>query len=240
MAAALLLTAGCGAHTLPAIHSEAERLQVARRMLDEHEWSQANELLKTYVDTDAGSADVDQAIYLLGLSYLKMKEWASAQVEFERLLRDYPESDSSGSASFRLGEALFGQSRGPDFDQEFTLKALQQWESYRQSYPGHWLQPEAARRIAETRSRLAQKLLNTGKLYLKLKLGEPARVYFQRVLDEYGDAPQAGEATIGLALAEAILGKKQRAVERLKEIETQFQGQPIAARAAKERARLKE
>jgi len=239
MVLAVLFGAGCGA-TLPQIHSEAERLQVARRMFDQRQWAQASELLKTYVDNNAGSADVDEAIYLLGVSYLKLKDWPTAQVEFERLLRDYPESDSSGSAAFRLGEALFGQSRGPDFDQEYTQKALDQWESFRRTYAHHWLIPEAELRIDKARQRLASKMLKNGNLYLKLRMAEPARTYFQRVLDDYGDTPQAGEAAIGLALVDAMAGKKRAAIQRLKQIESEFSGQPIAARAAKERARLKE
>ena len=156
------------------------------------------------------------------------------------MLRDYPESDSSGAAAFRLGEALFGQSRGPDFDQEYTQKALDQWESFRRTYPHHWLIPEAELRVDKARQRLASKLLKNGNLYLKLKMAEPARTYFQRILDDYGDTPQAGEAAIGLALVDAMAGKKPDAIRRLKEIESQFSGRPIAARAAKERARLKE
>ena len=64
---------------------------------------------------------MDEAIYLLGHCYLRSKDYPNAQVEFERLLRDYPESDSSGSAAYRLGEALRGQSRPADFDQDFTM-----------------------------------------------------------------------------------------------------------------------
>jgi outer membrane protein assembly factor BamD len=234
----MLLIAGCGAGVIPPIHSESERLEVARRLFAQGDYTQSIELLKTYVSNNAGSANVDDAIYLLGEGYLKTKEFPSAQVEFERLLRDYPESDSSGSAAFRLGDALFGQSRGPDFDQEFTHKALDQWESYRRSYPGHWRMPEAERRIGETRRRLAAKMLHNGQLYLKLKLGDPARMYFQRVLDDYPETPQAGEARLGLALADAVSGRKPQAIAHLKELETQFPGQPIAVRAAKERERL--
>ena len=89
--------------------------------------------------------------------------------DFERLMRDYPESDSTPSASFRLGEALWGQSRPSDFDQESTHKALEQWEQYQRQYPGHWLNAEAERAVNRARSRLASKLLDTGNLYLKLR-----------------------------------------------------------------------
>lgn len=234
----LIGVVGCGAGVLPPIRSEAERLEVARRLMSNREWVQAIDLLKTYVSNNAGSADVDAALYWLGECYLKTKDHAAAELEFDRLLRDYPESDSSVAASFRLGEALYAQARGPDFDQEFTLKALQQWESFRRGFPGHWLIPAADRKIAEARSRLAVKLLKNGNLYLKLMLGEPARAYFERILVEYADTPQAGDATIGLALADVASHRKADAIDKLKRIEAEFPGQPIAARAAKERARL--
>jgi outer membrane protein assembly factor BamD len=229
---------GCGASTIPAVHSEAERLAVARRLMVRGQWTVAVDLLKTYIENNAGSADVDEAIYLLGQCYLRTKDWTSASIEFERLLRDYPESDSSGSASFRLGEAIFGQARPPDFDQEYTFKALTQWQGYLRSYPGHWLNGEAERKVALARRRLATKLLNTGRLYFKLKLHDPARVYFERVAREYSDLDVVGDAWLGLALIEATTGKKAQAIQRLRDIEERFPGQAIAARAAHERARL--
>lgn len=233
-----LLFFGCGGHVLPEIHSDADRLSLARRMFDEREYGNAIELLKTYTAGAGGAADVDEATYLLGQCYLKTHDWALAAVEFERLLRDYPESDSSGAAAFRLGEAYFGQSRKPDFDQEYTLKALEQWQEYQNAYPGHWLQGAAKGKMLEARTRLAKKLIATGHLYVKLKLTEPARVYFQRALDEYGDTPVAVEAQLGLALVAARDGKREQAIAALREIETQRQGQPVAERAARERRRL--
>ena len=238
LALLLGLIAGCAASGMPAIHSEPERLAAARRALERGDAAIAVELLKTYVANNAGGADVDQAVYLLGQAYLKMRDWPSAAVEFDRVLRDYPESDSAGSSAFRLGEALWGQSRPPDFDQEHTQKALDQWQSYLRSWPGHWLNPEAARRVEAARERLATKLLNTGNLYLKLRRAGPARVYFERVIAEFGDTPQAIEARIGLALADAQEGRRELALAALDEVRQQYPGQPAARRAERERSRL--
>jgi outer membrane protein assembly factor BamD len=232
------LLAGCGASTVPAVHSEPERLAQGRRALEQREYNVALELLKSYVENNAGGAEVDQAIELLGESHLRIKEWGEAQIQFERLLRDYPESDSAGAASFRLGEALWGQSRGPAFDQEFTQKALDQWESYLREYPGHWQNAEGEKRRRLARERLADKLDRAGNLYLKLKRAEPARVYFQRVLDEYPDTGFVPNASLGLALADAQAGKRDEALAALRDLETRFAGQAVAQRAAKELARL--
>jgi outer membrane protein assembly factor BamD len=233
-----LVLAGCGAGLLPAIHSEAERLSVARSLHDRGEFAAAAELLKLYVSANAGAADVDQAIYLLGHCYLKTKEWTLASGEFDRLLRDYPESDSGAAARFGLAEAEFAQSRPVDFDQEYTLKAMGDWERYLRDYPGHWQNGEATARILTCRTRLADKLVRTGVLYLQLKLPEPARVYFRKVTLEYPDTVWVPEAELGLAMCDARQGRRDEAIVQLKGIEERYAGRPVAERAAHERKRL--
>ena len=233
-----LTLVGCGASVLPAIHSEAERLAVARRLHDRGDYAAAAELLKTYVATNAGAADVDQAIYLLGDCHLKTKDWASATSEFERLLRDYPESDSSAAARFGLGESQFAQSRSADFDQEYTVKALDEWQRYLHDFPGHWQNRAAEERILACRTRLADKLVRSGLLYLKLKLPDPARVYFKKVTVEYRDTVWVQEAEMGLAICDARQGRHPEAIAQFKSIEERYAGQPVAERAARERVRL--
>jgi outer membrane assembly lipoprotein YfiO len=240
LAGAMLLigVAGCGASVIPEVHSEQERLSVAKRKAAAGEIVASIEMLKAYIDRNAGAGDIDGAIFLLGECYLKQKEWTSAQLEFERLLRDYPESDSSGSASFKLGEAMFGQSRGVDFDQEYTEKALTQWQEYRTAYPGHWRNAEADKRILEARTKLAHKQLDNALLYVKLRMPVPARRYYQKVMDEYGDLAMAGEAEFGMARCDLLEGKKELAIQRLAKIEADHPGQPAAEVARRERLRV--
>jgi outer membrane protein assembly factor BamD len=234
----VLVVVGCGAHVLPAMRSESERLATARRLREQGDCAEAIELLKTYVTNAAGAAQVDEAVYWLGDCYLRTKDWALAAGEFERLLRDYPESDSSAAASFALGEAYFGQAGREDFDQEFTIKALEQWQSYLREHPGHWRYAEGERRVATARTRLANKLARTGTLYLKLRLWEPARVYFLKVKEEYSDTPADSEARLGLALCDAGQGRRDDAIAELKQLEERHPGERVAERAARARKRL--
>jgi outer membrane protein assembly factor BamD len=233
-----LLLAGCGAGLLPSIHSEAERLAVARRLHDKGDYAAAAELLKVYVTNNAGANDVDQAIFLLGDCYMKAKDWVAASNEFDRMLRDYPESDSSAAARFAMAEAEFAQSKTADFDQEHTLKALDLWQQYLRDFPAHWQNAQAEQRILAARTRLADKLVRTGVLYLQLKLPDPARAYFKKVTLEYPDTIWAPEAQMGLAMCDVHQGKRAEAIAQFKEIETRYAGRPIAERAARERKRL--
>lgn len=230
--------AGCAASTLPRVEGEANTLATARQLIDRRDFLAAVELLRGYVDRNAGREDVDEAVFLLGEAHLKAREPALAQIEFERLLRDYPESDSSGAAAFALGEALEAQSRGEDFDQEFTLRALNQFQRFQRDHPGHTRAADAENKTATLRAKLGRKLLNTGSLYVALRRGEAARIYFQRVLDDYSDTPLTGEALIGLAWCDALAGRKAEAVAALRELESRFAGQPLARTAAAERRRI--
>jgi outer membrane protein assembly factor BamD len=237
LALAALAIVGCAAHTLPPIEN-ADTLATARQLIDRRDFTSAIEMLRGYVDRNTGREDVDAAIYLLGEAHLKAKEPALAQVEFERLLRDYPESDSNAAASFQLGAALEAQSRSEDFDQEFTMRALDQYERYQREYPSHSKIAEAQAKVASLRSKLARKLTNTGNLYIRLRQPEAARAYFQRVKDDFSDTPLLGDAEIGLAWSDAVAGKKAEAVAALKDLESRFTGQPLAHKAAAERRKI--
>lgn len=233
-----VLVAGCGAAVVPQIMNDASRVPLARKLYDKGDYTMAAEVLAGYTKAGTGNADIDQAVYLLGLTYLKQRDWTNAQAQFERVLRDYPESDSATSASYRLGEALFGQSRPHDFDQEYTLKALAQWEQFVKGSPEHPFVPDANVQIAVCRTRLARKLWRTGDVYLKQAYYEPARRYFQSVIDEYSDTPVHGDAIIGLAMVNARLGMKDSALAMLRGLEAEFAGKPLGEAAAHVRAKV--
>jgi len=236
--AALIAISGCGASTLPSVHSEPERLSLGREEAAKGDYLDAIELLKTYVDNNAGSAEVDHALYLLGDCYLHTHDWASAAIQFERLLREFPESDSSAASSYHLGIAYNGQARPPDFDQEYTVKAIDQWRHYLVTYPGHCMNADAEHDIENARMKLATKLVETGDLYVKLSQLRAARAYYGKVEADFSDLPQLGDAWVGLARCDVLEHNPDAAIEKLKAVEQRFAGRPVAETAARERARL--
>jgi len=238
LASLVLTLAGCAAHTLPEIHNEAERLDLGNELMRKGRYLDATDLFKSYIQRNAGTAQVDGAICMLGECYLQTRDWTLAEEQFERLLKDYPESDSAGSAAFLLGDALMGQSRPKDFDQQYTQRAIDQWDDYLHRYPGHWRQSMAERRVLDARTQLAQKLVDTGNLYVKLREWEPARVYYRRTIAEYRETVPSADAEIGLAVVDAKLGKTTEALAALQDIEDRFPGRPVAGRAAIEKKKI--
>jgi outer membrane protein assembly factor BamD len=234
----LVLAGGCAAGNLPRMDEQGDRVGAARVYRERGRCDLVIQLLSSYVITGAGSADVDEATYLLGDCYLETRQFELAAPEFERLLRDYPESDSAGGAAFRLGDAFWGQSRAYPFDQEMTIKALGQWQGYLSAYPGHWANGAARMRIARARERLAEKAYRNGELYVKLKQWRPARAYFQQVIREFPDTSFAAEAALELAHVAVREGDLDHALRQLQRVSLEYPGTAAAQRAERERARL--
>ena len=71
-----------------------------------------------------------------------------------------------------------------------------------------------------------------------MRLLEPARAYYQRVIDEFGDTSWRPQAEYGLGMVYVKMGRKDEAIAVLREVETQYPQLPISKLAGYERRRL--
>ena len=156
-----------------------------------------------------------KALYYLGMSYIKEKDYALASAQLDRLLRDFPTSPLQPDALVDLARCDDLQSHTAALDQTETERALQRYNQFVDQYPGHARVPEAKARIQVLRDRLAEKLLRSGRLYSKLGREKAAEFYLRRVVSEYPESKWVKEAS---ALLTVVLAKqaKKDAEERRK------------------------
>jgi len=176
----------------------------------------------------------DDALLALAESHRAMRDFASAEAEYARLSTDYPRSPLVPEASYRLGLAYRDQSLPPALDQTMTERAIAQFEQFLAEHPDDPFAPDAKEGVAELRSRLAQKAYESARLYLTLKNGASARVYFEAVVRDYPDTPWAPRALLAQARSAAADGlpdEARGAYERLMEL---YPGSEEASSAALE------
>jgi outer membrane protein assembly factor BamD (BamD/ComL family) len=111
-----------------------------------------------------------------------------AAAEFERLVRDFPESRSACDAEFALAECYWHQSRKPQYDQRETEQAIVQLSRYLERCPEHEGAAEADELIDKALDRLAEKRYRAAKLYAKLKRPDAALLYCDLLVSEFGDS----------------------------------------------------
>jgi outer membrane protein assembly factor BamD len=174
----------------------------------------------------------DDALLALADSYRATRDFASAEAEYRRLVRDYPRSPLVPEAEYKLGLAFMEQSPDIPLDQDMTNQAILQFERFLRYYPGSGLVVEAEARILELRSKLAEKRFRSAELYFKMGDYEASRIYLESVVSEFPDTPWAPKAL--LAEGEGLLyqGETARAEEVFERLIRLYPDSEAAATAA--------
>jgi outer membrane protein assembly factor BamD len=211
------LASGCGG-SLKEQQSGVADYERGKAAFDQSNWYDAIADLKTYVEQYPGTEKTDDALYYLGEAYFRNKDFALASGQFDRLIRDFPQSPLQPDALFLLARCDDVSSRPPPLDQTETLRAIDRYRQFLDSYPEHTKASEARERLAALRERLAEKRFRNGRLYAKLHQDAAASFYLEGVLKDYAETRWAGDAALLLAEIYVRQGKRDEAIAALRRI----------------------
>ncbi|RME28354.1 MAG: outer membrane protein assembly factor BamD, partial [Candidatus Zixiibacteriota bacterium] len=171
-----------------------------KQQYQDHKYLKAIESFQSIVFNHPGAAVVDSAQYYLGLSYFGNKEYALAGVEFNRLLLNYPSSAYAENAQFMKAVCFFeGTPRDYALDQSELQKAIRQFEEFIIDHPDSDLLPDAQAYLNKAKERLARKYYEAGIVYKRLHAYKSAKIYFQKVVDDFTNTPYGALATYEIA-----------------------------------------
>jgi outer membrane protein assembly factor BamD len=209
-------SAGCGGSLKEQRREGVASFETAKASYDRGNYLDAIPDFKAYIEQYPGTDRTDDALYYLGESYIRERDYALGSAQFDRLLRDFPTSPLQADALFELARCDDLQSHPAPLDQTDTERALNRYNQFVDQYPSHPRVGEARARIQALRDRLAEKLLRTARLYVKLRQEKAATIASRRLLARYPDSKWAPEAALLLAGSLERQGRKEEAVETLK------------------------
>jgi outer membrane protein assembly factor BamD len=224
------LAAGCGG-SLKEQQSGVADYERGRAAFDRSDWYDAIADLKAYVEQFPGTEKTDDALYYLGQAYFQNKDYALASGQFDRLIRDFPQSPLQPDALFQLARCDDLSSHRAALDQTETLRAIERYRQFLDTYPEHAKAAEARARLTALRERLAEKRFRNGRLYAKLHHDAAAIFYLEGVLGEYGESRWAGDAALVLAEIYLRQGKRQEAIATLRRIPQDLASADVRRRA---------
>ncbi|HEU4724414.1 MAG TPA: outer membrane protein assembly factor BamD [Candidatus Eisenbacteria bacterium] len=215
--ASSLLVAGCGG-TLKEQTGGIADYERGKKAYDQANWADAALDLKAFVEAYPGTERTDDALYYLGDAYFKMKDYALASGQFDRLLRDFPASVYEADARFYLARCDDLQSHGAMLDQTETERAITRYREFLGAHPDHPRAAEATARVAALRDRLAEKRFKSGRLYTRLREYDAAERYFRIVIAEYPESRWAADAALLLVETLVKRGRRDEAIETLRSV----------------------
>lgn len=153
---------------------------------------------------------------------VELEDYDLAINELEDFVDTYPQGDLVDDAMYLIGLCYLRQSPRAERDQQNTVKAARELEFMLREYPDSNVREEAEAALGEARGKLAKKEYLNGKLYLRLEYFRSARIYFDMVIDDYGDTEWAAWAMLGKAQSYDREGDAAKAIETYEKILAEY------------------
>jgi outer membrane protein assembly factor BamD len=168
--------------------------------------------------------DPRSADYLYHFAYCKynQKLFISSSFYFEQYTQQYPSGEKFEESAFMVAYSYYLQSDPHFLDQEYTNKALNQFQAFVNIFPGSEKVKEANEIMSDLRERLAKKAFEQAKLYLKVSNYKAAVEAFKNLVRQYPDSRYREEAqfllvkaSVELASVSVISKRKNRFLDAI-------------------------
>tara|TARA_B000000557_G_scaffold251295_1_gene238435 strand:+ start:562 stop:1305 length:744 start_codon:yes stop_codon:yes gene_type:complete len=176
---------------------------------------QFNIIVERASHTDLG----DDALFFLAESYFLNEDYDLALIEFEKLVSRMGFSPYIEKSRWRICETLMLLSPNFYHDQDSSIKAITQIQEFLDDFPNSEYSKDADKLINELRTRLAEKNMETGKLYIKLKAYDSAMTSYEIVVNEYYDTKFFNDANMEIIRCLVLLKKSDEAKQFLADLE---------------------
>ena len=180
-----------------------QRFERGMAELEEEDYLDAILHFETLLLQDPAHELADDAQFHLGEAYYAQEEYYTAAFQYSRVLTEFRGSPHYRRALFMTGEAYYNLSPRFERDQKRTNQAIRQYEAFLQYFPNDTLAATAQERIGALREKLARRDYEIAASYFERSRFKAAEIYYQRVVDLYGDTRYAALAAEGVEMARA-------------------------------------
>jgi outer membrane protein assembly factor BamD len=203
----LVLFSGCGSDDATKQLSAEERYELGMKAFKDEDYLAAIEEFKVVSIQYQGSKVADSAQFFMAESRYLHEEYILAAFEYDILIRNMPSSIFVSRSRFRRATCFFELSPQSHLDQNYSRKAIDEYQAFLEYHHADTLAPLAEERIVELNTKLAKKDYESGMTYMHMEYYKAASYYFDLVLEKYHDTQYAEPAL--LKKAEALTNRKK-------------------------------
>ncbi len=218
----VFLIVGCSGRKPEATWTGEEYFRYALDMYEDENYFEAINEFTIVILRYPGSTVADSAQFYLASCHFNLEEYIISAAEYSKLINNMPQSPLVPEAQFMLAESYYSMSPRPALDQEYSVKALREYQIFLEDFPRDVRREDAERKIFMLREKLAQKQLQNADLYRKMMELNSSIIYYDIVLERYYDTEFADDALFGKALSYMEMEDYQAAKEALTTFKEKF------------------
>lgn len=183
---------------------------------DNGEYLRAQTLFEIIVNSFRGSAKAEELAFKYAYTHYYLNSYLLASHYFENFSNTYTSSDKREEADYLKAYSNYLLSPNFRLDQTYTIKAIEQFQLFINSYRNSDRVASANELIDECRKKLEEKEFEQGKLYFNLKDYSAAVHTFENLLKDFPETADAEEIRF-LILQSAFLYAENSFYELQKE-----------------------
>ena len=145
-----------------------QRYEAAKQYYYAGSYTKASTLLTDLIAGAKGTDRAEEALFLLGMSAYRDKEYDAAAGYFKKYYETYPRGHYVQEAHFFAGVSLYENTPEPELDQTDTYKAITEFQKFTEAFPESRYRKEATRLIFVMQDKLIEKEYAAAKLYFDL------------------------------------------------------------------------
>ncbi len=186
-----ILASGCGSSEETETLTVDQRFEKAKALFEKQEYLDAINEFTIITLQYQGSQHAADAQFYLGDCRYNRGEYLLAAFEYGVVKRSYPASSRVAEAQYKLAMSYYQLSPRTSLDQQYTRKAIDEFQSFVEYYPTNPLAADADAKIKELDGKLARKVYDAARQYVVLQRYIAALRYFDDVIDQYHDTDWA-------------------------------------------------
>lgn len=165
----LTLLTGCGEFNAAIKHGDAEyKYEVAKACYVKGQYSHAQDLFSSLLVAMKGSGLADECLYMMAMSAYMSGDLETAAASFKKYYQTYPRGLYVEEARYYAGLSLYDNVPDPRLDQSVTSHAIDELQSFLDSYPYTRLKSQAQEMIQKLQDHLVEKEQRSAQLYYDL------------------------------------------------------------------------
>jgi outer membrane protein assembly factor BamD len=146
----------------------------------------------------------DDAQMKIGDCYAKQEDYGTAVLAYEKLVREFPDSEWSAIAHYRIGEYNLARAKNTA-NQAGPLEAARAgFDKYVQKFPEGKYVRDASEKLTEVAGLQAAKEMEIAEFYLRIKKPKSAVRYFELIKKDFAGTETAENANEAIKYLKGI------------------------------------
>lgn len=148
-------------------------------------------IYKQIIENSPFGEYADKALYRSAECYRRMRQYKEAMEAYERIVNDYPDSKLVPEAKYQLAYTKYEASLDPEYDQESTDEAIDEFKEISDSTAVPAIAKEAKKVFKELKNRKADSELKVAEFYERQKKYKSAIIYYGEIVRQFPNTDAA-------------------------------------------------